>query len=509
MKTKKTVIAVLTVALLISAALIVGCLSPEDIISAKPEADTKSNEKAGDNYQIPAGKGVIRLKISDSSARTIIPDNPSATLATMKFRVIVTGKTINTTPVPYPSSSTLFDGTSDNDIEDPIALDADDYDISILAYDSTGLIQIAGWDSGAGSYKVEVKDSEDTEITANLIGLTTSSAVGTFSYSITIPVSPTDPADYTVHSLAIFNYSGGSAATTTPSNPVTIDADGTTQTGSLTLKAGYYIVKLTVSLTNYQTRQYVRALHIYPAMTSTMDTIVVPALVKVKGFTVAYNLGTISSTAVQDTGPSGSGNNYGTLSNKDYGFTIPGFTNDPVATNFPTYNFDGWYKGPNGTGGKYVFSGATANNFVLADTTLYANWIQPGPGSVSFTVTFNYSDLMAGANTNKNISRGNFGGGNSITLTLGTPPDNGKWDNIVWYSGDIDYSSSPYDDFIDTDTYDDDTLYINNSAAYHSLLSSGFEVTVTADLVDREDALHNSLPDQIGLSCTVNITVTD
>jgi len=485
MKTKKTVIAVIAAMLVISAVLIVSCIEPID----------EKNTYTADNYQIPAGKGVIRFKLSDSNLRTILPDND---LSNMKFQVILTDATTST-PTTYPSASTFFTATEINsNTTPPIVLDPDDYDVSICAYDTTGLIEIAGWDSDPLDPIKLVPNGSET-ITANLIAVNSGSATGTFKYNFNIPND-----GYTAQ-LDILNYStgvtiGATSDATPISLPLTLPTTGALSPGSATIPRGYYIVKVTVAKTNYQTKSYVRALHIYPAMTSTMENITVPALTKVADLKVTFDLGKVNGNDITDTT---SGNNY-TAQYKTYAATVSAFTYTPLA-DAPNagYTFVNWYKNDL----KTVLWNFTTDRVLADNTVLYAGWNPPaGLGDVKFKITFDIDDFADGIISGGNISRANFNGASQVLLTIDAAPDSGKWKNIQWDVQGITNTTLSGASLLDTTNDADDTLIINNSSLFWSLLAQpSFEVTVLLDLYDSTGAI---LIDQ-GLSCTAIITVTN
>ncbi|MDR2716740.1 MAG: InlB B-repeat-containing protein [Treponema sp.] len=456
MKTRKMVIAVLTATLLISAALIAGCTNPPDGLSFKPGTE--------DNFQIPEGKGVVRLKISDSDARTILP----TPLATMYYDVIFTHATTSANNKTIPADISADNKVAFGAVSGiPIALATGNYSVVITAYNNlAGTIPIAGWTGN-----VSITATQTTGQTANLIAFVDGTGSGTFSYSITVPAGTTNTFD-------IVKSGGG---TTSP----TLIAG--TNAASIPLTSGYYTVKVTSSQTDYLTQQYVRVLHIYPAMTSTMPTISITALVKNR-FQVTFEPddGTVEDTSTND---------YSAVTDIKYGskLTDPG---DPIP-DLSGYSFGGWYKNSSYTGGAWDFD----TDRVLADYDLFAEWIAPGAtGNVNFTVTFTFNDVAnASASGGGTINRGNFVSGSTVTLTLAAPTT-GSWSGITWYISGMDA----------TDVADhvngSNALVINNSSDFWDVLAaSSFEVTVVATLGGSTTPGFNN-----GLySSTVEITVGD
>jgi len=518
MKTKKTVFAVLAAVLLISAALIVSCIDPLEEITAKPKTSGAAEAAGAEgvagavdvvevddiiNFPIPAGKGVVKFKISDSSARTIMPELPN--LSTMLYTIeFVTA----TNPGTNNKTLTRVGATTANAA---ITLNAVTYtSVHITAYDAadiSGAHPVAGWNNSLDTTYatgVPITNGGSVAINANLIAFKGTDN-GKFHYNITIPsdtytsksLAIYDPSDLTT-ALDLTDFDGGNPSL----NPIDITASGAVQSADITLLSGYYTIILTVAKTDYQTRQYVRAVHIYPEMTS-IFTQVVPALTQIKNFTVTFNLGTISSVAVvDDTVPNGgSGNNY--IQSKDYIAKLSPYGNTPIAVNFPTYTFGAWYK-ESALTNLWNF----ASDMILGNTTLYASWNAPGTtGTVTFTVTFDYADILSGALTGKSITRGTFNEGSFFSLTLGVAPDGGDWNNVKWHvanpgdsGNEIDFTSSTFSPSI---TNSGKTLTINNSSAYAALLAqSDFEITLTVDLEDCDDSNNDG-----SYSCTVTITV--
>jgi len=259
MKTKRTLITVLTAALLVSAALIIGCSSPGDGMS--PDQGGGGAGQKNDNFQIPPGKGVIRINVSDKNSRTVLPDNTVSGIRVedMVFDIVFTGVSNN---LNWPGTGTYLNYTQLTNI--PISLVADTYDILLTAYeDAIVKVPIAGWSAGAPDYPsggYQISSGGDETATANLIGFTNGNAEGKFSYSFNVPAG-----SYTASALVINGTTKGSFTdgATIPLNPGT-----TTANADYSLPSGYYIVRATFSQTDHITKQYMQAVHIYPAMTS-------------------------------------------------------------------------------------------------------------------------------------------------------------------------------------------------------------------------------------------------
>jgi len=429
MKTKKTVIAVLTAVALISAAFIAGC------------TDGLTDKYAEESYYIPKGKGIVRLNIiDDSKERTILP---LPALSSRVFDVVITSTTSNSannktlTKVSYASLT----GSGANAT---ITLNVDTYSISVTAFDSTNN-PIAGWNNNSTNFSVTAGSSKGFNV--ELKPYTTGN--GTFSFNITPSSNGATVFDIVGYpsGTSIGSSYPGYTAGTSIAFPATLSAQANT---SITLVSGYYLVKVTATLTNYQTMEYIHALHIYQNMTSTMDALTVPALVK-NTFTITYNLdgGDDTNDDFDDTTPSTETVKYGNFTTGINGSLAPVGSVDA---------FEGWYTGQSGTGTKWTLGNGAGATRVTADQTLYANWVPAGTtGTVSFTITFPI-DEEADVSGSTTISRAAIYGGGTLVLTLAEPSTD-SWSNIEWTVGGKVITGAHV-------TNSDKTLTINNSATF-------------------------------------------
>jgi hypothetical protein len=442
MKTKKSVIAVLTVTLLVTAVLIVGCMNPMDGISYQ-------GGNSADSYKAPAGKGVVRFNLSDNNARTILPDLTTTPLSGMYFDVRFTPASGPVTYFPgYAATAPATKATLAQLDNIAISLDAGTYTAMITAYDNAaGATPIAGWTSTTGAISITASQA-NTPVTVNLTGFVNGTDDGIFSYSITIP-----DVTYTT-TLNITGY--GNAY---PGSSVILDADDI-NAASIPLPSGYYIVKVTSSETYYQTQEYTEALHIYPIMTSTMTPLNTPAALVKNIFQVDFDL---ASELVSN------GTAFG-IRNIGYANVI-GTVANPAPTN-PSTAFGGWFKEVGLTTPWTTF----ATDRVFTDQTMYAKFVPAGtPGTSTFIITFTFADLASPATpSSASISRATFNGGSTVTLTLAPPPGPGNtWDSVTWTIGGTDFSSH---------VNGSGQLVINNSADFYSILAANFfVVSIVAD----------------------------
>jgi len=384
MKTRKTVIAVLIAALLVSAALIVGCMNQFDGISGND---------AEDNYQIPEGKGIVKLKISDPTKRTIMPD--SSTFLTDMYFTITCTATSGGANETWPASgrSKIPTGTQN------IILTDGTYTIVVSAYsygtDGTDGVPIAG-----GTKTGVIVSSSSVNVDINLIGITTGTNKGTFFYNIegdAITKGTYSPApSYATKILQIINYGGSQEG-----SDIDLDGDASgSPTGSVNLDPGFYTIKVILSAgsTYYQDRVVDNVMHIYPSMTTYYGTsiahVTIPAPIQDK-FTVSYDLdGVVQSSSVALSEIIA---NAGTVS------THPSPTSS-------THEFVKWVISQ---GGSTAFGFGSTK--IFKDTKIWAEWTPKAGASIYITfviddgaagtisdmsvmnskLTFNYAELSA------------------------------------------------------------------------------------------------------------------
>jgi hypothetical protein len=472
MKTRKTVIAILAAVLLISAALIAGCTDPI-ITPDKQDADDYVN------YQIPAGMGVFRLKLTDINARTILPGKGGAGLQLegMYFDIVFT-------PVPaapaltFPSDIPGQAGTNPGakatytDVTAPFGITDGTYTFVINAYNNaTGTIKIATYNSGTSTIGIST-GMTTTAGPFNLVGVVTGIDEGFLSYHITIQDDEYDNTDL------IEIYESDDDTTPYDTVPLTyivndpdLDLD---YTDTVALKPGYYIVKVTLTKDRHMTRQYTEALHIYPAMTSKMADLNIPTLVQ--------NIFEVTFDTNEDTL---------TLTDSSYS-SVAGAPIDVAYGNYATkpspdpavneeFKFNGWYDEDTG-GLLWDWSGSGGYLYrITADKTLYAQWVQKKAIDITFVIN-ELAEITGAATLYKGISGTSswLSGANTITLTLSPPEPGEDWDSIVW-STDGGISLSFNEDELE--------LEITNAGdgTFGSLLNSGY-FTVTAV------AMYDSVP---------------
>jgi len=363
MFSKRRFLAALSVVLLISAALVTSCM---DHLG-------DYEDKQGDNVykEAPAGKGLIRINITDSNARTILPTLPA--VGSMYYSVkFVGGTTVDigdTTAVAYDKLNNI-----------PIALDIDAYNITITAWKEAARTNpLAGWTGSVGPI-----GGGTTDVDANLKGWTTD-GTGTFRYSINVPALP--PATWGTLTPAPTSYSTAKMEISSSSDISLGIGPNTNSSSPLSLSAGYYTVKITLSADNCQDRVVINDMHIYNTEESSW-TYSVPALSQ-NSFSVAFN-----TNGIPDTGSSFDNTIQDGISNA-------GTVTDPHDPENDDYDFEGWFTGTTGVGDgtvsgtQWVFG--SSGTKVFKDTTLYAKWTAKVQDDITIAAIPGVTPPVAGA----------------------------------------------------------------------------------------------------------------
>jgi len=496
MKTKKTLIVVLTATLLVLAALIVGCVNQIDERFVRQDAEDS-------NYKVPVGKGVIRLKLSDQKVRTIMPDPDSFPLTDMYFEVKFTNKdpTKSSDVVWFPHGITsdlqAAKALEYDDFYDiPITLTKDEtYNIIISAFDDEDrTTPIAGWNNTLfPEYEDGVTIGSGTKtVNANLYAFVDGAKMGFFSYDILLPDLTADfpstsftitdaPTDYNVAKLDLIRYGGGSIGGDFPIDfldaPFDLASDLNVTDSDISVPSGYYIVRITLEADNCQERIVEEIMHIYPAMTSVYGKpatkIEVPILNQ-NNFTITFNSndGSVSDSNFGTSGVL----NYENISN---GTLLSGLTY--TAPDTATYNFEGWVTTQ---GGSTTFADTKR---IYQDRALWAKW--SAKSSVAITMTFTFSDIVTLTPGNNNvpaIAHENFigAGTGSLTFTL-AGENNIPLKSVTWKVNNKTLSGGTVNSGVATITIDKDTLLEGGPAKFESLLVNGMiQLTVEATTND-------------------------
>jgi len=467
MKTKTNLITMLMVALLVSAVLILSCASPGDGMSAGPRETQKES-----NFKAPPGKGIVRLKVSDKNARTILPDADSVKLEDMWFKVEFFSTTDSDNDFVFPDPAEFAGATTlslENIMNENILAEIDIYDIVITAFENqNGTNAIAGWDQNApgydGPYDIDASPSVTT-ITANLLGFDDGVSMGYFEYSVKIPVDTYNSAKF-----EITRYNPGPAFTDV-SIDIPYNNTALVNPTGYDLPSGYYIVKVTLKKNHYQTIQYVYALHIYPAMTSKLDLIISDSLVK-NEFEVSYVFKTSAGGNYTPTNTAGTFN----AAYHGYAYLLSSFVPTPTVPSGDS--FDGWF-----TTDSWLAPVALTER-LFADRTLVGKFTRAGVVSTNgLTITFNFTDLANAADVSGTIKRNNFATASTVTLSLPALPPPAEWSGITWSIGDL--SPAIIAGHL---TDGGNTLTINNSQDFYSILAGpSFVANVTATVSGSTD----------------------
>jgi len=491
MKTKRTVIAVIAAALLVSAMLIVGCMSQIDEITVKDDGAI--------NYPIPAGKGVVRFKVADKNVRTILPDftqyaTSDSNVGLMFFDIRFTRTTADTdvNKVIYWPGNGDYEGEGGSgspttketfeNVSKPLTVTAGTYTILITAYDKAtgpGIIPIAGTTVTG----LNVTSGTTETRTIELLPLIDPDYEGKFAYKIKLPESnlPSSAA-YSTRTVEIFDYSDWSTdpdSATDVSSGITLTQDDYTEDEE-SLPGGYYIVKVTVGNPKYITRQYTEALHIYPGYTSVLYELDVPALIQ-NVYDITFDpVHQLTNTPSPDV--------------VAQQITYPGKVIEPGTPEADNWTFDSWRVGSK-EGVAWDFSVRPS-----ADLHLVALWNQ----DAGFTITLKEGTEQMGAPTpdQPSIVRNNFDGLGTFTVTIATPLDGVS----SWDVGSIKWSVSGLTGAQVASAVINDELVITNSDTgifAPLLIDSYLRVTVTASITE------GSPPVVKPYSLTIDIPIED
>jgi len=463
MKTKKTVIAVITAALLVSAMLILGCMSQIGEITVKDDDEII-------NYPIPEGKGIVRFKLADKNVRTIMPtfddyDVGGNNIGGMYFEVKFTKKdNPDLNKVTYFPSTKLSgtvppDNKADYDeVTGPIPLDSGEYSFEITAFnDIAGTIPIARYTSAAN---LTVTGNYTSTAGPFNLELIIGNDNGTLECDITIPIDTYSTSIVNIYAPSDLN---------NPINHIDLNfTTGITQEPK-DLLSGYYIIKVIVAKQHYLTRQYTEALHIYPGFISKLE-LEVPALIQ-NEFEVSFdmNIGALSITVTNENNSAFAPQWIKNAKLATDPEAKGGLGIKPLADD-PEYVFKGWFK-ESGTSNKWNFG----TDWVIKTTTLFAKWIHNQGFNLNLSTPTDLAHATAVGGVT--LLREHYNEDRQVTIKLNGPnPDGtGSWDpGSIWFSIDDDLD----DDFgIGEDNKGDtNTLVITNGGIWFPLISDPSEI---------------------------------
>jgi len=478
MKTKKTVIAVLTVMLLISAALIIGCL--DDVVSLKQGTEDETN------YVIPPGKALVKFKFSDIDARTILPDSSSTgfEIENMFFDVVfsTTSNFSANAVLALPNNGspiTAIDPTanklSHSAITTPITVSTGSYYIMLTAYNLADpsvldFVPIARYTSDSAILLTATGTT--TNVPIKLAGIVDGTKNGILEYTTNIN------SGYTTKTLNVLKKDG-----TPLDSPINITlVAGARPPLEQSLPSGYYLVKITAAETDCVTEQITEAVHIYPAMTSRITFNATSAPVQNK-FTVTFDKNTSTLTV------SGGGAYFSTGDGKPqtvyYANKVTAPSTNPTVTD-SGWEFKGWYTDAGVTIPYDFTTRIIATTTINTDNKIYAKWAQEN----GFILTLDNYDIMSNPNpaysgAGSSLSISNFNGSNTVTITLASPPS----PYTAWDTGSITYiiNGVTHSSHINTLTLDNSEtgfLYLNGFLNGVTLADINVSITATVTTSD-------------------------
>jgi uncharacterized repeat protein (TIGR02543 family) len=382
--------AVLAAAALVTAAFVMTCINPVDVSSLK--GYTK-------DFQIPEGKGVIKLSFGNS-ARTILPEVPE--LEDLFYTVIIRDMD-NSGAIVDLDTQAIEDEDKDTLEGATIVLEPGTYSVQVLAAASAGGVPLL---EGITEEDIELEAGDDETVDISLKGIVDGEDEGSLTYEFILPANTPDSS-----SLKILAYPGRATVLTPASLSNT----------ELPLDSGYYYVEITYSKADYQTNVITWILHVYPGLESVMEPCNLPELNK-NMFTVTYN--------ANNAGVSG-------YSYTDYPVANGATINKPTGTNAPTlagYVVQGWYK-ESGTTSEWTFG--TGGDRVWLDRSLYAKWTQ-NDAALSISIDLTLEEIGEPTVTGSGIFYlSEINTGLSVTISA----EDG-YDGYVWsYNGDNNFAS--------------------------------------------------------------------
>jgi len=430
MKTRKTVIAVLTAALI--AALIIGCIAPLDT----------ANSNAGDeDLFVPEGKTLVRLSLGDSNSgeRTIKPDPSSAypAISNIPYFLLTvhndsTNANVSLTSTPFATYCNYATFSSTN----TIPLDSGkNYTFLVLAcnnnvgdsttkYVAWGSAEITGLTGSSVNVPITLK-----EISGDAKNFDNSAidSQGTFSWNFGTTLNSYGTATLTLTALA-----GGTTSITN----LDVKTTPTNNTG-VALASGFYRMILALGDTGYETGYVREIVHIYSGFTTICDSTALGTLPTLRQnvFTVTYNYGT-NDQGVSELRTQSEDLNFGDVILDEITNTNPSYVGSG-------YHFNGWYKG-SVAGGNNV----SATERIMKAITLVADWAVNTFTNVDLSLTLSWSE---GGNYGNTLTFGSLSQvvydetDKKITLSLAISGETGTITSKSWF---IDNQPVTYDEVI-------------------------------------------------------------
>jgi len=375
MKTKKTIIAVLTAALI--TAFFIGCNVPLDDL----------NLDLGKKTSVPDGKTRVRINLGDSkqNARTILPDTSYYTNASKfaKFLLFVYDDTADTgdyeklpTANPITSDpskpSTFIYFTYDKFSTDLVLTNTHYYTFTVFACNSDEDFQAWGVsDDGAGNSSIEITGTND-EVNIKLKEIIGSMPTdwntfvsnGKFSWDLSDLLD-----DYEIATLSLAEIGGGAINLDDPNASIDLLTSGNEKSSVSDVPVGYYTMVLQLGApTSYKQTVYVReVIHIWsgletkyiPGSTPESTAAPLPTLRDTR-YAVTFD---VSGSDNSNPAPSATVADLGDKTST----VIP--STAPTHSNSADYYFYQWHK--TNIGGAVL----TGNETIISPITLFAEWV--------------------------------------------------------------------------------------------------------------------------------------
>ncbi|GBU28184.1 hypothetical protein R84B8_01742 [Treponema sp. R8-4-B8] len=334
--------------------------------------------------EIPAGKGLFTLVISDINGRTILPSVTKNNFAEYALEFI-----------PEGGASVTETRTNDTLGTVPILLNAGKYNLHVTAYmNAGGVLPVAYGELN----NIEIEEGKNNIGAVSLKVITANT--GTFSWNISfsanitkafMTITPLGPNGTPVQTLYFI---GGT--------PVIQKSD------SRALISGYYNV-LTTLIKDDTTQKIERrdVLHIYQNLESNFTFTFSDADFNIKNYlvTFVYNNGLDNGLQTCD---------------------IDAKINKPTDPTYPGYVFGGWYTTDVPTGGTWDDSKKwDFNDTVIENITLYANWQTAGKFTFQFAITDNNTVIDSGIIITNNTDK--------LTTANLEVTNADAFDEINWY----------------------------------------------------------------------------
>jgi hypothetical protein len=363
--------------------------------------------------------GYVRLNIGVGNGRTIMPSSPT-----------------------FQSYRADFTATSGGNTETGVVLTVSSNSATHVLVAGTYTVKVTAYTSSDASAPAAEKSVDGIIINSTTGGTGTfalepikSGSSGTFEWNITLPMTTdTIPVpDVDTATITISQYGGGGT-------PVSHSLKTThNNVGSgITLAAGYYYVDVTVKneASGYATVAKRDLAHIYAGMTTTYIDSFMTFAVNEYDVTYANVDGSgISATQSDDLNPY----THGTLITNYYSGEGTGGANPVDTTN--SYQFGGWYKKNGGTWentDKWDFT----TSKIIAETTLYARWIQPSLLTAGITYSHPTGTTLNFNPSSISFSQADIGSASSITINITNAAGSFAAGSVKWFVGTNELTST-------------------------------------------------------------------